>query len=82
MLTVKRSKNSYTVETGLSGISYYATLERVTDFDNNGKWIHGWHVRLRDNASGLIARNGGCHASRSHAEKEAREALSSLAAVA
>lgn len=54
----------------------YATIEYCSAYDASHVWGLGWHIRLRDNVSGKIVRNGACHASRKAATNEAIELLS------
>jgi len=59
MLVVKHKRNYWIVEHGSTALPY-ATVELTSDYDAGGKWVRGWHVRLRA-ANGQVTGKGGVH---------------------
>jgi len=57
MQIVKQKRNYWRVEPGTTSQSY-ATLELMSDYDNNDCWQFGWHVRLRDRDGAIIGWRG------------------------
>jgi len=73
MQIIKQKRNYWRVEPGNTS-QPYATLEKTCDYDATGKWLGGWHVRLRDK-NGRITGKGKCHKTANIAAVEAIELL-------
>ncbi len=59
----------------LDGATHYAVVVNTTDYDATRTWRFGWHVRIRDDRTGLIVKYGQCHPTRKAAETEASSLL-------